>query len=437
MSAVNKTNDISFADYSEINDFQFNQIKHTLSYAKANSPFYQKLFSKNSIDISVIKTGVDFSKIPFTLKEDLCENPDDFLCVPKHKIAEYTTTSGSLGKPATMCLTANDLERLAKNEANSMLIAGCTSDDIFQLATTMDKRFMAGLAYCEGVRKLGAGLIRVGASAPALQWDSILRFKPTVLIAIPSFVLSLIDYAKSNGIDVKQSSLKKLIAIGQPIRDVDLQLNIIGKKIATEWGLEIHSTYAATEMACAYTECSESCGGHEQPDLIYTEILDENDNQVSDGEHGEIVITTLGVEAMPLIRYRTGDIARVYKTACSCGRKTLRLGPIIGRKNHIIKFKGTTVHPSAIIPILDVRKECSPYLIELSTDELGLDNLTLVFSNETITDQKAIEIINDLSELIKVKPNFKRIEKQILQQLIFDPSSRKPIKIIDLRKQTF
>src|SRR5688572_28087242 len=162
-----------------------------------------------------------------------------------------------------------------------MTIAGCDSTDVFQLATTMDKRFMAGLAYYEGVRKLGGGLIRVGASSPALQWDSIQRFNPTVLIAIPSFVLTLIDYAIANGIDIRKSSLKKIIAIGQPIRKKNLELNSIGEKIRDEWGIEIYSTYASTEMAAAFTECTHGAGGHLQPDLIFAEVLDEHDQPVA------------------------------------------------------------------------------------------------------------------------------------------------------------
>jgi phenylacetate-CoA ligase len=433
MNAMSNVPSPEFLNESEIAAYQLEQLKGLIGYLQQNSKHYQHMFLTHGISVSSLKSLQDLAKIPTTGKEELCAKPDDFLCVPKSQIAEYTTTSGSMSEPASVFLTMNDIARLAKNEARSMMLAGCSSEDIFQLATTMDKRFMAGLAYFEGVRKLGAGLIRVGASSPALQWDSILRFKPTVLIAIPSFVLTLIEYAKSNGIELRKSSLKKVIAIGQPVRTKNLELNNIGKKIATDWGLEIYSTYASTEMAAAFTECSYGAGGHLQPDLIYAEVLDEQNQPVAHGEQGEIVISTFGVEAMPLLRYRTGDIAVVYKDQCHCGRNTLRLGPIIGRKNHILKYKGTTIHPSSLIPSLDARSDCKLYLIELSTDELGLDVLTILFSREQITDEQAQIIVNDLSDLLKVKPQFRLIDEQKMQSIILDPSSRKPIKILDIR----
>jgi len=434
MNVTSNKSTLDFLSESEIATYQFEQLKILISYLQKNSKHYQKLFNANKITIDQIKSFKDLSKIPTSGKEDLSDNPTDFLCVDKSKIAEYTTTSGSMSAPASVFLTRNDIERLAMNEAKSMLIAGCSSNDIFQLATTMDKRFMAGLAYCEGVRKLGAGLIRVGASAPALQWDSILRFQPSVLIAIPSFVLTLIDYAKLNGIDIQKSSIKKLIAIGQPIRTKNFELNNLGKKIKEEWGIEIFSTYASTEMAAAFTECFHGSGGHLQPDLIYVEVLDENDKNVENGEQGEIVISTLGVEAMPLLRYRTGDIASVYRDTCGCGRNTLRIGPIIGRKNHVIKYNGTTVHPSSLIPLLDAHNDCNLYCIELSTDELGLDMLTILFAKEQISNDRVLQVVSDLGDMLKVKPLFRLVDLTKLQAIVLDPSSRKPIKILDLRK---
>ncbi len=422
-----------FLSESQIAGYQLEQLKQLIGYLQQNSKHYQHLFQTHGISPKSVESLSDLSKIPTTSKDDLCSRPEDFLCVAKSQIAEYTTTSGSTSEPASVFLTKNDIARLAKNEARSMLLAGCSNEDVFQLATTMDKRFMAGLAYCEGVRKLGAGLIRVGASSPALQWDSIQRFKPSVLIAIPSFVLTLIDYAKSNGIDPRKSSLKKVIAIGQPVRTKNLELNTIGKKIAADWGLEIYSTYASTEMASAFTECSYGAGGHLQPDLIYAEVLDDKDQPVSHGEQGEIVISTFGVEAMPLLRYRTGDIAVVYKDQCRCGRNTLRLGPIIGRKNHILKYKGTTIHPSSLIPLLDARTDCNIYLIELSTDDFGLDLLTVLFSKSQVDGAHAEIIVNELSDMLKVKPLFRLIDEAQMHSIILDPSSRKPIKILDLR----
>ena len=433
MSATIKTTQIDHMTKNDLETYQLDRLKDLLSYVSSKSPFYRKLFKKHQINWKEINSLADFTKIPNTEKKDLAEDPTAFLCVPLSQIAEFTTTSGTVSKPVTIYLTRGDIDRLGDNEAKSMLKASCNEKDIFQLATTMDKRFMAGLAYAEGVRKLGGGLVRVGASSPALHWDSIQRFNPTVIIAIPSFILKLIEYAKQHHIDFKASSLKKVIAIGQPIRKRDLSLNAIGQRIEDEWGLDVYSTYASTEMASAFTECEIGRGGHLQADLIYLEVLDENNQAVKNGEQGEIVISTFGIEAMPLLRYRTGDIAIHYQDSCECGRTTSRLGPILGRKNQMIKFKGTTVHPSSLIPLLDAQKLCKTTLIELSTDELGLDCISILFSKDEIDENIAKTIIQELADSIKVKPYFRLLETKRLQELILPPSKRKAVKILDKR----
>jgi phenylacetate-CoA ligase len=126
--------------------------------------------------------------LPLTTKEDLQKFNDDFLCVPANKIIDYATTSGTLGEPVTFWLSDKDLERLAYNEAISFDCAGIKEGDVVQLMTTIDRRFMAGLAYFLGLRKMKVGVIRVGAGIPELQWDSILKYKPTYLITVPSFL---------------------------------------------------------------------------------------------------------------------------------------------------------------------------------------------------------------------------------------------------------
>ena len=187
---------IEKASSSEIKTMQEQKLQEMLSYIKAYSPFYQRLFEKENTDISTIKTIEDLQLLPVTTKEDLQKHNDDFICVPLNKIIDFATTSGTLGEPVTFGLTDPDLERLAYNEAISFDCAGIKEGDIVQLMTTIDRRFMAGLAYFLGLRKMKVGVIRVGAGIPELQWDSILKYKPTYLITVPSFLLKLIEYAE-------------------------------------------------------------------------------------------------------------------------------------------------------------------------------------------------------------------------------------------------
>ena len=278
--------EIEKASTAEIKTFQEEKLKKTLQYLDENSPFYKRFFKESNIRISEIKTLEDIQKIPVTTKDHLQQFNDDFICVPKSEIIDYVTTSGTLGDPVTFALTDNDLERLAYNEAISFACCGIGKQDTLQLMTTMDRRFMAGLAYFLGARKLGSGIIRVGSGIPELQWDSILKFKPTYLITVPSFLLKLIEYAQQHEIDLKNTGVKAAICIGEPIREQDFSLNILAKKIKKDWDIELFSTYASTEMSTAFNECEIHNGGHHHPELIIAEILDDNNLPVSEGEVG-------------------------------------------------------------------------------------------------------------------------------------------------------
>src|SRR5688572_66391 len=212
-----------------MNAAQLNHIKQLLDYLNRHSVFYKNLFQKNGNDPQGINSLEEFQKIPFTEKDDLHRHSEDFICVPKFKLVDYVTTSGTTGKPVSLALTDKDLDRLALNEYESFKTAGLGEEDIIQLMTTIDRRFMAGLAYFLGARKLGAGIIRVGNGIPELQWDTIEQVKPTAVVCVPSFILKLIEHADAHGIDYKNSSVKKAICIGEPIRNADFSLNTLGK----------------------------------------------------------------------------------------------------------------------------------------------------------------------------------------------------------------
>ena len=373
--------EIEKASITEIKTFQEALLKKLLSYLSLHSVYYQKVFKEENIDVNSIDTLEKLSKIPVTTKDDLQRFNNDFLCVPKNEIIDYVTTSGTLGEPVTFALTDNDLERLAYNEAISFECAGVGKDDVMQLMTTMDRRFMAGLAYFLGARKLGAGIIRVGSGIPELQWDSILKFEPTYLICVPSFLLKLIEFAQEKNIALSNTSVKGALCIGEPIKNQDFSLNILATKIKSSWDIELYSTYASTEMSTAFNECMEHNRGHHHPELIIAEILDENNEAVESGKVGELVITTLGVEAMTLLRFKTGDMVVSHTNPCACGRNTMRLGPVVGRKKQMIKYKGTTLYPPAMYNVLNHYNDVDCFVIEIFHNELGTDEILVKISD--------------------------------------------------------
>ncbi|MEZ4889336.1 MAG: AMP-binding protein [Crocinitomicaceae bacterium] len=402
---------------------------NALTYAKENSPFYREQLAHFHFENNE-QIVEQLHALPFTTKDDLAQRNRDFLATSKHKIAEYVTTSGTAGSPVTIFLTKNDLQRLAFNEKVALSCTGANEEDIFQLLTTIDRQFMAGLAYYLGVQEMGAGMVRIGPGVPALQWKSIFDNEVTVLIAVPSFIITLIAYAKMNNIDYKQSKVKKIVCIGEALREDDFSLNVLGKRIQQDWDVELYSTYASTEMGAAFTECLAQNGGHLNPDLIHLEVIKEDGSHAQNNEIGEVVVTTLGVEGTPLIRYKTGDLARLHTTTCACGRTTPRLGPIIGRKNQLIKYKGTTIFPNAIYEVFDQQPAVTCYKVEISKDYLGNDMITVLLGKKIENTTEMQLIIADCQAKLKVVPHFVFLEEDYLRSQVFKKNSRKPEKIV-------
>ena len=438
--------DIEFESIDTIKAFQDEKLRKAVLYLKEHSPYYQRLFEKCHININNIRQIEDLVNIPFTDKKDLQIFNEDFLCVPKEKVIDYITTSGTLGEPVTFGCTEIDLQRLAYNEKKSFSCAGLHPGNILQLMTTIDKRFMAGLAYFLGIRELGASIIRVGNGIPELQWDTIMRIKPDSIMCVPSFIPHLIQYAEEHDIDYKNSSIKKIIGIGEGLRNQNFSLNLLGQQIKSKWDVQLFATYSSTEMGSTFSECEYGCGGHVHPELIIVEIIGEDNMPVVDGDIGEVVITTLGVEGMPLLRFRTGDMCAKIVEPCRCGRNSYRLTPLVGRKNNMIKLKGTTLYPPAINDILDNTDYVQNYVMYVQDSEAGTDDVVVKvgLKADALARRKAFvensgAIVEDLKNRfrahLRVSPKIEIHSVAEIQAINFPPKTRKPVKFIDLRKK--
>jgi phenylacetate-CoA ligase len=421
---------LAYQSLAQQQAWQSEALESMLRYLQKHSPFYKNLFEQQGIIVENIQSLRDLSTLPTTTKSQIQQYNWDFLCVDKTAILEYTATSGTLGKPVTIALTANDLKRLAYNEEQSFRCAGAQPDDTFQLMLTLDRQFMAGMAYYSGINNIGAAAIRTGPGLPAMQWETLERLHVNSIVAVPSFILKLIEYAKANGIDLHHSPVKKAICIGDNLREQNFELNALAQRIKQDWDIQLYGTYASTEMQTAFTECEHGKGGHEQPDLIITEIVDDEGNVLPNGEYGEVTITTLGVEAMPLLRYRTGDIACLFDEPCACGRHSRRISPLKGRKQQMIKYKGTTLYPLAIFEVLNEISMVKEYVIEVNTDELGSDTITLYIYSQT-PDEDLLK--RQLQSKLRVTPLFSFLSAEEMQRMQFPAASRKPVKFVDKR----
>ena len=429
-------NDIEFSSPEQIKQFQEELLHKHLVYLKKNSPYYRRLFESYGINISKIVHLEDLTRIPFTEKKDLQLYNDDFCCVPKNKIIDYITTSGTLGDPVLFGCTEKDLQRLAYNEKKSFECAGLTCDSVVQLMTTLDKRFMAGMAYFLGLREMGAGVIRVGNGIPELQWDTIRRFHPDAIMCVPSFILKLIEYAEAHDIDYRSSSIRKIIGIGEGLRDQNFELNLLGRQIHEKWPeVQLYATYSSTEMGATFSECEYGMGGHVHPELIIVEIIGEDGMPVADGQPGEVVVTTLGVEGMPLLRFRTGDIACKHVEQCRCGRWSYRLSPLLGRKNNMIKLKGTTLYPPAINDVLDNTDYVENYVVIVRNSKAGTDDVLVKIG---LKHDPGFDVVKELKDSfrsrIRVTPEIEICPVEEIHEINYPPTGRKPVKFIDERK---
>ena len=411
-------------------EFQLKKLKELVAYLTQHSPFYQK----RNLDADSLTSLKDLEHIATTSKEDIQLYNNDFLCVPKSSIVEYTATSGTLGSPVSIALTQLDLDRLAYNEYLSFELMELNKDDVVQFMLTLDRQFMAGIAYYLGLQKIGAAGVRTGPGLPSMQLDTMQRLGVTALVAVPSFLIKLIEYAQKENIDLSALPIKKVLCIGENIRTETFEMNALGKYIQAHWHVKLYSTYASTEMQTGFTECWHGRGGHAHSELIIVEIIDEEGKQLDAGEYGEVCITTLGVEGMPLLRYRTGDICCYDEAPCACGRTTRRLSPVQGRKKQMIKYKGTTLYPPAIFELLNQCSFITEYVLEVKSNEMGMDDIVLHVSTPLVVDDCERKIKPFLQSQLRVMPLINYLSSTEIHAMQFPEGSRKAIKFIDHRK---
>jgi phenylacetate-CoA ligase len=394
----------------------------TFRHAKRHSPFYRELFRG-------LKTVPSLQDLPTTNKTTLSERNLDFLCVPRRRIAEIVTTSGTTGTPLSWMLTDHDVQRLAENEKISFTCAGITPRDTVLVAVALDRCFIAGLAYWQGLRALGCTVVRVGASSSQLVLEMIERLQPTAIVAVPSFLRVIADKAGALKFDLKNCSIKKVIGIGEPVRDGAFRLNSAGRAIEAAWGAQVFSTYGVTELANSLCECQAGCGGHLHEHQLHLEILDDAGKTLADGEVGEVVATTFGVEAMPLIRYRTGDCAALFSKKCRCGRTAPRLGPIVGRKNQKLKFKGTSLFPSTLQAVLEETAGIEQFAIIARAESDLCDAIEIIVCGEV----KTPTLRDAIQARAKIIPQIRRAPRAEIERWQMPPDARKRRVFVDLR----
>lgn len=415
-----------------IHRLQTGKLRQTIQYVHQHSPYYREMMDQAQIRPEDIRTPDDLRNFPTTRKDDMSREGDRFLCVPPEAIVDIMTTSGTTGTPIFVKATSADMERLAYNEELSFAAAGIGRGDVVALAVAMDRCFMAGMAYYLGLQRLGAAVLRVGPTSPAMLLKFLDRAGVTAIVSVPSFLKKVAAYARQEGMDLAKSRVRKLVCIGEPIRHADFSLNALGQAVADAWGAQVFSTYATSEIATTFGECEQGRGGHLHPDLIHLEILDAQGRPAAEGQVGEICVTPFGIQGMPVIRYLTGDYAFVQHSPCACGRASLRLSPILGRRDQMLKIKGTTVFPAVIHEICQAEPAVRGHVLVVESDDTLSDKLTLLIetSHPEVQERLAEKVRSEL----KVAPAIRIVSGEELQGLQTAGEYRKRRMFIDRRQ---
>lgn len=415
----------------ELRELQFERLKKTIAVA-STVPYYKEQFKKHDIADDAIRSIDDISKLPFTTKADMrMHYPFGLVAGDMKDAVRLHSSSGTTGNPTVIVHSQHDLDSWANLVARCLYMAGVRQTDIFQNSSGYGM-FTGGLGFQYGAERLGTLTVPAAAGNSKRQIKFITDFGTTVLHAIPSYAIRLAEVFQEEGIDPKQTSLTTLIIGAEPHTDEQR------KKIEKMLGVKAYNSFGMSEMngpGVAF-ECTEQNGMHFWEDCYYVEIIDPDTLEpVPVGEIGELVLTTLDREMMPLIRYRTRDLTRILPGDCPCGRTHIRIDRIKGRSDDMFIVKGVNIFPMQIEKILVQFSQLgSNYLITLETKN-SQDEITVEVELSDLSSDNYIELENvrkeitrQLKDEILVTPKLKLVKKGSLPQ-----SEGKAVRVKDLR----
>jgi len=421
MSYFNK--EMETAPESKLKQIQLERLKRILDYVDRKVPFYRNLFEKNKIDIGKISSLKELKNFPFTLKNDLRDNyPFGMFAVPISKAVEIHASSGTTGKLTVVGYTKKDIELWSEVMARALVCAGVGKEDIIQNAYGYGL-FTGGLGVHYGAGEVGATIIPVSAGGTKRQLMIIQDFKSTVLTCTPSYSLYMAEEAISLGIEPSKTTIRVGILGAEPWSEA------MRNEIEKVWGITALDIYGLSEIIGpgVAQECEGKCGLHIWADHFLPEIINPETGEVlEEGKEGELVITTLTKEALPLIRYRTGDIASITYGKCpACGRTAPRISKITGRRDDML-----------IIRLLNI-PEVAPHYQLIVTREKHLDKLQInvEITEDTFSDEvkKLEELEKKLEEEIESTLGLD-VEVKLVEPKSIERSMGKAKRVIDKRK---
>ena len=417
----------------QIEALQVERLKETIARCMMN-PIYKQRLEEAGITHDSITCVADVRKLPFTTKQDLRENyPFGLACVPLRDCVRLHSSSGTTGNPTVILHTQNDLDEWANQVARNLWMVGLRPEDVFQNSSGYGM-FTGGLGFQYGAERLGMLTVPAAAGNSLRQIKFIRDFGTTALHAVPSYVTRLYEVMQEQGVDPRKDTKLKVLAIGAEPHSEEQR-----KRIENMLGVKAYNSFGMSEMCGPGVgfECKEQNGLHFWEDYYIVEIVDpETLEPVPDGEIGELILTSICREAMPLIRYRTRDLTRVLGRTCPCGRNHIRIDRMRGRSDDMIVLRGVNIFPIQIEKILMQFPElASNYLITLTSDADNDNMLVEVELEELFTD--------DFPRLLDLE---KRIRRALKDEILLTPhvklvpkgslpvSEGKAVRVVDKRK---
>lgn len=399
------------------------------------SPFYQARFRECGITPSSIRTLEDIRRLPLTTKTDLRNQyPYGLLCVEREKLVRLHVSSGTTGQATAVFYSRHDVDHWADLMARCMYMTGARPGDTFQNLTGYGL-FTGGLGFHYGSERLGLLTIPSGAGNSKRQIQLMQDFSTTVFHIIPSYALRLMDIMTEMGMDPKRDLSLRIAYLGAEPYSEEVR-----RRVEDFYGIDVYNSYGLSEMngpGVAF-ECPYKCGMHIWEDAYFVEIIDpETLEPVPDGTLGELVLTTLNREAMPIIRYRSKDLTRILPGECSCGRVHLRLDRIQGRSDDMFIIKGVNIFPVQVEQVLmNIEEVGNNYVIILRRE----NNIDRMIVRVEVTDRIFVEdmrhlqriqkkIAHDLRGELLITPDLELVEPHALPG-----TEGKAVRLIDERR---
>ncbi|MDK9709860.1 phenylacetate--CoA ligase family protein [Acidaminobacter sp.] len=413
---------------------QLERLQETLSRAYHNVPHYRRLFQKQGIDPEDVQSLRDLANLPFTYKTDLRDNyPYDMFAVSLAEVVRIHSSSGTTGKPTVVGYTRRDLNTWSELMARALTSGGATRHDVIQNAYGYGL-FTGGLGVHYGGEKIGASIIPISGGNTDRQVMIMKDYGSTILACTPSYALFLAETLEDLGIKPEELKLKFGIFGAEPWSEN------MRREIETRLKIKALDIYGLSEIIGpgVAVECLEQKGLHVMEDHFIVEVIDPATGEVlPEGESGELVFTSLTKEALPIIRYRTGDISRIIPEPCACGRTLRRIGRIQGRTDDMLIIRGVNVFPSQIEHVLLQMGDVQPHY-QLIVDRVGqLDQLevhvevseTFLFDEVRALEETASQIRSRIESLLGISVKVRLVEPKTLPR-----SEGKAKRVIDNRK---